>query len=289
MLLLYYNSRPTLVDLISTSMIPKPHIKSTPRPSDPIGVFDSGIGGLSVLRELQRLMPRERFVFFADQKHVPYGAKTAAQLKRYTGNIARFLLARRCKIIVVACNTGTVYAIGHLRRSFPVPFIGTVPAIKPAALMSKTGVVGIMSTPATAVSPALRLLVRTHTNGMRVIRVGCPGLEDLVESGTVSGPIVTEAIRRHLQPLITARADVIVLGCTHYPFLVRTIRRLSGAQTIDSGRAIARRTRSVLADAGLLRTRGVGHSVYFTNDSPEAFSRVASLLLKRKIRAQGLH
>ena len=192
------------MDLISTSMIPKPHIKSTPRPSDPIGVFDSGIGGLSVLRELQRLMPRERFVFFADQKHVPYGAKTAAQLKRYTGNIARFLLARRCKIIVVACNTGTVYAIGHLRRSFPVPFIGTVPAIKPAALMSKTGVVGIMSTPATAVSPALRLLVRTHTNGMRVIRVGCPGLR-------ICGIRNRKRSDRHRgyspspQPLITAR------------------------------------------------------------------------------------
>jgi glutamate racemase len=233
-------------------------------------------------------MPHEQFVFFADQKHVPYGAKTSAQLKRYASDITLFLLAHRCKAIVVACNTGTVYAIEHLRRSFAVPFIGTVPAIKPAALMSRTGVVGIISTPATAVSPALRLLARTHANGTRVIRVGCPGLEDLVESGIVSGPVVTEAVRRHLLPLVAARADVVVLGCTHYPFLVRTIRRLSGARTIDSGRAIAQRTRSVLAGAGLLRSRGRGRSLFFTNGSPREFSRVASLLLKRKIRAQGL-
>lgn len=276
------------MDLISTPMVPKPATKATPRSSDPIGVFDSGIGGLSVLRELCRLMPHERFVFYADQKHVPYGAKTAAQLKRYAGSIARFLLARRCKAIVVACNTGTVYAIGHLRRSFSVPCIGTVPAIKPAILMSKIGVVGIMSTPATAVSPALRLLVQRHANGARVIRIGCPGLEDLVESGTVSGPVVTDAVRNHLKPLIAAKTDVIVLGCTHYPFLVRAIRKISGARTIDSGRAVARRTRSVLTQAGLLRARGIGRCVYFTNGSPQKFSRVASLLLKRKIKAQAV-
>jgi glutamate racemase len=267
-------------------MIPSLSTKSTPRRSDPIGVFDSGIGGLSVLRELQRLMPHERFVFYADQKHVPYGAKSAAQLKRYTTNITRFLLAKRCKIIVVACNTGTVYAIDHLRRTFSVPFVGTVPAIKPAARMSRSGVVGILSTQATAVSPALRALVREHANDTRVLRIGCPGLEDLVEAGEVRGPIVTEALRGHLRPLVAAHADVIVLGCTHYPFLSPIIRRMTGAVITDSGRAIARRTHTLLADANLLRMAGRGTAVFFTNGSPQSFSRVASLLLRRRIRGR---
>lgn len=271
------------MDLISAIMIPKLSPKSIPRPSDPIGVFDSGIGGLSVLRELRRLMPHERFVFFADQKHVPYGGKTAAQLQRYAADITGFLLARRCKTIVVACNTSTVYSIDFLRRSFTVLFVGTVPAIKPAVTMSKNGIVGIISTPATAASPALRQLVREHARTTRVLRVGCPGLEELVESGTVSGAFLTETIQRHLRPLVAAHADVIVLGCTHYPFFAGTIRKLSGARTIDSGRAVAKRTHWVLSKSGLLNTKGSGGAVFFTNGSPASFSRVASSLLKQRI------
>lgn len=249
-------------------------------------MFDSGVGGLSVLRELQRLLPHERFVFFADQRHVPYGGKSARQLRAYTSAITRFLLSQRCKLIVVACNTGTVYAIDHLRRSFAVPFVGTVPAIKPAAARSASKVVAILSTPATAVSPALRALVRAHAAGVRVLRIGCPGLEELVEDGITSGAAVERVIRRRLAPALRAGMDVIVLGCTHYPFLARQIRRLSGARVIDSGRAIARRTRSVLADAGLLRRSGRGGIRYYTNGSAARFSRVAGSLLRRRIRAK---
>jgi len=267
-------------------MVPKISTKSRPRKNDPIGVFDSGIGGLSVLRELQKVLPNERFIFFADQRHVPYGSKTPAQLRRYTSDITRFLLERRCKLIVVACNTGTVYAIDHLRRTFTVPFIGTVPAIKPAAALSTTKVVGILSTPATAASPALKALVRQHAHDARVLRIGCPGLEELVERGIVSGPGTDAALRKHLAPALRAKADVIVLGCTHYPFLRRRIAALSNARVIDSGRAIARRTKNILAQANLLKASSPGSSVYFTNGTAAEFSRVARALLKRAVRAR---
>jgi glutamate racemase len=276
------------VDLLRTSMVPKLSTKSRvarPRPTDPIGVFDSGIGGLSVLRELQRLMPGERFLFVADQRHVPYGGKTAAQLRRYTGAITRFLSARRCKIVVVACNTGTVYAIDHLRRTFDIPFVGTVPAIKPAVALSTTKVVAILSTPATAVSPALRRLVRLHARDARVLRIGCKGLEEMVERGSVSGSKTDDALRAHLAPAVRAGADVIVLGCTHYPFMRRRIGALSGARVIDSGRAIARRTRSLLKASGLLNPATLGSTRYYTNGAPADFSRVASKLLRRNIRS----
>jgi glutamate racemase len=225
-------------------------------------------------------------VFVADQRHVPYGEKTSSQLRRYTSAITRFLLTHRCKAVVVACNTGTVYAIEHLRASFAVPFVGTVPAIKPAAARSRSRVVAILSTPATAASPALKKLVRDHAADVRVLRIGCPGLEELVEHGTVSGDELDRALRNHLKPALRAGADVIVLGCTHYPFFGRRIASLSHATVIDSGRAIARQTARVLAQAGLLRQRGVGNVRWYTNGSPAAFARVASKLLGAPVRAR---
>jgi glutamate racemase len=241
---------------------------------------------LSVLRELQRLLPHERFVFVADQRHVPYGEKTAAELRRYTAAITRFLLSHRCKIVVVACNTGTVYAIKHLRATFPVPFVGTVPAIKPAAARSRSRVVAILSTPATAASPALKRLVRDHAADVRVLCIGCPGLEESVERGIVSGPELDSALRSYLRPARRAGADVVVLGCTHYPFIGRRIAALSNARVIDSGRAIARQTARLLTQAGLLRQHGRGGVLWYTNGSPAAFSRVASTLLRTPVRAR---
>lgn len=265
-------------------MIPKRRIKS----SDPIGVFDSGIGGLSTLSQLRRLLPRERFVFLADQAHVPYGAKTGPQLCALADRITRFLLKHRCKAVVIACNTATCYAIDHLRRRYPLPFIGTVPAIKPACTMSRSGVVGILSTPATARSAALRSLVRRHGNGNRVLRVGCPGLEEQVERGGIDHPRTDELIARYVQPLRTAGADLIVLGCTHYPFLRSRIERISGIRTIDGNRAIARRARDVLAGLDLLSAARRGSLRCFTTGNAPDFDRVASRLLRRPLRASSV-
>lgn len=263
-------------------MIPERRVKS----SDPVGVFDSGVGGLSTLRQLQRLLPRERFVFLADQAHVPYGAKTGPQLCALSVRITRFLLRQRCKAVVIACNTATCYAIGHLRDTFRVPFIGTVPAIKPACALSRTGVVGILSTPATARSAALRTLIRKFSNNTRTLRVGCAGLEELVEIGGIDDPRTTELIRHYVRPLRRARADLIVLGCTHYPFLRSRIEQLSGIRTIDGNTAIARRTRGVLAELDLLSGAGAGDVRFFTTGDATAFAAVASRLLRRPVRAR---
>lgn len=267
-------------------MIPKPSAKSRPRASDPIGIFDSGVGGLSVLRELRRILPRERFVFLADQSHVPYGAKTGAQLESLTSRITRFLLSRRCKLVVVACNTATCYAIDHLRSRFATPFIGTVPAIKPAAATTRTGVIGSISTPATARSPALRKLIREYAKGVKTVVVGCPGLEELVESGVVDDPRATELLKKYLKPIISAGADTVVLGCTHYPFLKPMINRLTSLRTVDSGRAVARRTRVVLDRLGLRSPRRRGADAFYTTGDAREFSSVASALLDRPVRSQ---
>jgi glutamate racemase len=264
-------------------MVSKLSTKSSP--ADPIGVFDSGVGGLSILRRLRRLLPRERFVFLADQAFVPYGMKTPRQLKLRCARIVRFLLKRRCKIIVVACNTATCYAIANLRAQFAVPFVGTVPAVKPACTRSRRGVVGVISTPATAKSAMLAGLVREHGGAATVICRGCPGLEEVVERGGTRGPEVERILKRCLAPAVRARADIIVLGCTHYPFLAPVVRRISGARTIDSGAAIARRTRSLLSRSGELTHRTAGSVRYYTTGSARRFVYTASRLLKTPVTA----
>jgi glutamate racemase len=256
------------------------------RPSDPIGVFDSGVGGLSVLRELRKRMPNERFIFLADQAFVPYGEKTADELIARTSRLARFLLRQRCKAIVVACNTATCYAIGSLRKRFKIPFIGVVPAVKPACEQSRSGVVGVIATPATARSRALRDLVRRFSNGTRVIRKGCPGLEELIEGGGLTGPAVDRILQTRLAPLRAAGADIVVLGCTHYPFLRMRIARIADARTLDSGRAVAERTQDVLRIHALSRPNGPGAVRYFTTGDVRGFVRVASRLLRGHVSAQ---
>jgi glutamate racemase len=261
-------------------------LSNNPSAHGPIGVFDSGVGGLSVLKELERLLPQEQFVFLADQSHVPYGGKTGRQLERLSSRITRFLLEQRCKVIVVACNTATCYAIKYLRSHFSVPFIGTVPAVKPACEATQSGVVAVLSTPATAQSSALQQLVKQYGRGVRVLCVGCPGLEDLVERGGLHNPAVEQLVATYLQPALDAGADHIVLGCTHYPFLKNIFHKLGAPRTIDSGRAIAKRTKAVLAESSLLARRRAAKTSFYTTGPAQAFSRVASELLGRRVRGQ---
>jgi len=151
----------------------------------PIGVFDSGVGGLSVLQHLRKHLPHEEFVFLADQAHVPYGGKNAAQLCSLAGRVTRFLKARKVKMVIVACNTSTCYSIDWLRKHFDIPFVGTVPAVKPACLRSVSKRVAVMSTPATAKSALLKNLIRDFGNDCTVTRIGCAGLEEAVEKGSL--------------------------------------------------------------------------------------------------------
>src|SRR3990170_6618991 len=214
----------------------------------PIGVFDSGVGGLSIWRAMRRLLPEESLIFFADSGHVPYGEKSTDELHDLTGRVARFLLSQDAKIIVVACNTATVHAIGYLRETFPdVPFVGVVPVVKTLARRTRTGTIAVLSTPATAQSEYLAGLISEFAPDKEVINVGCEGLENMVEAGEVRTRQTAALLERHLAPVRTSRADVVGLGCTHYPFLRHRIKHLlgRGVTVYDPSRPVARRVRQL--------------------------------------------
>lgn len=256
----------------------------------PIGIFDSGVGGLSILREIRKLLPRENYIFIADQKNIPYGGKTRSQLCLLTERITRFLIKMGAKIIVIACNTATCYTIEFLRRKFPSNiFVGTVPAIKPAARLSLNKTIVVLSTPATARSFYLKNLIRDNAAGIKVVNIGCPNLENLVEEGRVNSPEIKILVTKYLKKAASFRPDYIVLGCTHFPFLKEVIRGSSPfrANTIDSGRAIARRVKNLLNAVSLENGRKTS-TIYYTTGNPKRFSKVASRLLRAKIKAKRL-
>ena len=253
----------------------------------PIGVFDSGVGGLSVFKELIKLIPKENYIFVADQINVPYGEKTKKELEKITLKICNFLISKNSKIIVVACNTATCYAIEFLRANVKVPIVGTVPAIKPATEKTKTEIIAVMSTPATSKSAHLKKLIKTYAGNIKVVNVGCADLEDVIETGTLNSPKVSQLLLKYTKPIKKAGADVVVLGCTHYPFLKSQIKKIlkEKVMLVDSGKAIAKHTKEVLRQMGVLKDIGGGTDFYTTGD-PNKFSSAASSLLKRHIEAK---
>ena len=257
--------------------------------SQPIGIFDSGVGGLSILKELVRLMPGENYIFVADQINVPYGEKSKKELEKETLKICDFLISKKSKIIVVACNTVTCNVIDNLRAKIKISFVGTVPAVKPAAISSRSGIIGILSTPSTSKSRGLKRLIRTHANNTEVINIGCYDLEDAVEMGNLNSPKITQLLSKYTKPIRAAGADVVVLGCTHYPFLRPQIKKALGSSVklIDSGTAIAKHTKKVLRQADTLNSQGgKGKVDFYTTGNSSRFSRVASSLLKKHVRAK---
>jgi glutamate racemase len=221
--------------------------------SSPIGIFDSGVGGLSVWREIARQLPHEDTVYFADQIHIPYGPRSLQEIRMFSEAIARFLLARGCKLIVVACNTASAAALKYLRATFPdVPFVGMEPAVKPAAETTRTGVVGVLATPATFQGELFASVVERFANGVQLINQVCPGLVEQVEAGRVNTPDTLDMLDRFLLPIRAANADTIVLGCTHYPFVIEAVRQLApGVNVIDPAPAVARQVERVLRERGL--------------------------------------
>lgn len=223
--------------------------------NQPIGMFDSGVGGLSVLAELHALRPTETILYYADNAYCPYGVRPPEEIRDRTVAIARLLVAQGVKAIVVACNTASAVAIEHVRSQVPgVPFIGLEPAVKPGVAMTKSRNIGVLATPRTVTGERLRWLIETHGGEVTVHSVAAAGLVELVEAGILTGPDVDTALGPFLDPMIAAGVDVVVLGCTHYPFLRSAIQAYVGPNVavIDSGTAIARRTQSVLDVAGLL-------------------------------------
>ena len=193
----------------------------------PVGLFDSGVGGLSVYREVRRQLPHENLVYVADQAHVPYGPRPLEEVRRFAEGITRFLLARGAKAIVVACNTASAAALKELRTRFPqTPFIGMEPAVKPAAEHSRSRTIGVIATPATFQGELFASVVDRFAKDVKVMTQTCPGLVDEIEKGTLDGPSVTRILEPALAPLREAGIDSLVLGCTHYPFVVPAIRRI---------------------------------------------------------------
>ncbi|MBU0703044.1 MAG: glutamate racemase [Chloroflexi bacterium] len=251
--------------------------------SEPIGVFDSGVGGLSVWREIARQLSHENTLYLADQAHVPYGSRQLSEVRELSAGITRFLLGRGAKIIVIACNTASAAALHHLRRIFPdVPFVGMEPAVKPAIERTHNGVVGVIATQATFQGELFASLVERYAGDVRVLTQVCPGLVEAVEAGALDTPETESLLREYLTPLVEAGVDQLVLGCTHYPFLRPAIERVVGARltVIDPAPAVARQTARVLAQLGLEAGQdNVGHHTFHTSGDAAAFAALVEQLL----------
>ncbi len=221
----------------------------------PIGLFDSGIGGTSIWREIHNLLPHEDTIYLADSKNAPYGKKSKQEIIDLSAKNVDFLLKQDCKIIVVACNTATTNAIKELRDKYNVPFIGIEPAIKPAANLSSTQTIGILATKGTLNSELFNKQVENYTNVKILEQVGY-GLVELIEGGKIDSEEMRNLLKIYLRPMIKANIDYLVLGCSHYPYLIPEIEKIipKHIRIIDSGQAVAKQTKSVLEKNGLLNT-----------------------------------
>lgn len=212
-----------------------------------LGILDSGVGGLSVLREIRRRMPTSDIHYVGDSAHCPYGTKEPAQIRERVGTIVEYLLGHDISLIVIACNSATIHAVEWLRDSYPVPFVGMEPGVKPAAAQTRSGVIGVLATEASLAGEKFHHLVSEKSNGARVITQPCPRFVELVERGILDGPEVEDAVREYTEHMLGEGADVLVLGCTHYPFLLPTIRQVvpHSVSIIDTGEAVARRVEDI--------------------------------------------
>ncbi|MBN1873810.1 MAG: glutamate racemase [Anaerolineae bacterium] len=252
-----------------------------------IGVFDSGVGGLSVWREITRELPNEDTLYVADQAHLPYGPRPLAEVRQFTEDITHFLLTQGAKLIVVACNTASGAALHYLRETFPeVPFVGMEPALKPAAEHTQTGIIGVIATPGTFQGDLFQQLAVRFANNVKIHIQPCPGLVTAVETGALDTLETRALLRQYLLPMLEANIDHLVLGCTHYPFLSQTIQEIIGPNItlIDPAPAVARQVRRVLAHHKLLvsSTRKPQHRFY-TSGNPEQLATAARALVELNV------
>jgi len=238
---------------------------------NPIGIFDSGIGGTSIWKEIHKTLPKENTIYLADSKNAPYGEKSKDEIVQLSIKNTEFLLNRNCKIIVVACNTATTNAITYLRAHYNVPFIGIEPAIKPAALQTKTGVVGVLATKGTLSSELFHKTANLHASGIKVIEQVGEGLVPLIEAAKIESEEMRELLKKYLTPMLKMQADYLVLGCTHYPYLIPEIRKIlpGNVRILDSGEAVARQTKAVLEQHNLQNTALKKPALQFYSNADE--------------------
>jgi glutamate racemase len=241
-----------------------------------IGIFDSGVGGLSVLRAIRAQMPAARLIYFADSAHVPYGSRPLEEVRGFSLAIADFLAGQGADVIVVACNTASAAALHSLRARLDVPIVGMEPAVKPAVEQSHTGVVAVLATPATFQGALFASVVERFARGVEVIAQVCPGLVEQIEAGELDSPRTEAMLRGWIEPLLARGIDALVLGCTHYPFVRPLIERIcgSGVRVIDPSAAVARQVGRVLE-----ATMGqAGSTVYYTSGDAAKFEATLRIL-----------
>ena len=251
--------------------------------SDPaaIGFFDSGVGGMSVMREVRRLLPAEDFLYYADSAHCPYGVKPPEAIVSRARAICDFFLNKGVKLIVVACNTASVVALDALRENYQLPVIGIEPAVKPAAAATKNGRIGVLATGVTLSGRRFNSLIERFGYGIKVYTMPCPGLVELVEAGKNEGGEVEAVLGCLLAPLLEKEIDTLVLGCTHYPFLIPVLRSLAGPTVciIDTGVAVARQVARLTEQLNLANPWcGQGKELFFTSGDPVEVEPVVRLL-----------
>lgn len=265
---------------------------SIPNLTLPIGVFDSGVGGLSVLRSILAQMPGESFVYVADQAHVPYGPRSLEQVRAFSAGICRYLIDRGAKTVVVACNSASAAALTHLRTVFSeVAFVGMEPAVKPAAEKTRTGVVGVLATPATFQGALFASVVERFAAGVTLLQSTCPGLVECIEAGDLTGVQPRAILRDALEPMLAQSIDTVVLACTHYPFVIPLIQEIvgKGVRVIDPAPAVARQTMRVLDGKGIRgQDSGGGKTEFFTSGDPDQLRMMLAKLLHLEGKVKGL-
>lgn len=251
----------------------------------PVAMLDSGVGGLSILREVRRQLPEEDVLYFADQGHVPYGPRPLQEIRRFAEGITRFFLDRRAKVIVVACNAASAASLRHLRETFPgVPFVGMEPAVKPAAQNTHSGVIGVITTRATYQGELFASVINRFATEVDVVTQVCPDFVRLVEVGDLDTAEVREAAREYLAPLVEAGIDQLVLGCTHFPFLTPVLQEVVGpdVEIVDPSPAVARQVARVMAEHRNAPDHA-GEVTFFTSGDPAVFLALVPRLLGENV------
>ena len=256
-----------------------------------IGVFDSGVGGLSVLREIRSLLPGADLAYVADQAHVPYGSRPPEAVRAFAVGITRFLWEWGARVVVVACNTASAAALSHLRDSFSpaLQIVGMEPAVKPAAEMTRSGVIGVLATPATLQGGPFARLVERYAQGITVLEQTCPGLVERIEGGETEGEGLRSLLADYIFPLLERGADALVLGCTHYPLVLPVIAEVAGrgVRVINPAPAVARQTQRVWQEIGGNAAAGCsGELSVYTSGDPAELERLLPRLLGETVWVQ---
>jgi glutamate racemase len=257
--------------------------------NQPIGIFDSGVGGLGIFKEVAKRLPNENLIYFADSKNIPYGAKSSEEIQQLTARIIDFLISEHnIKMAVVACNTATTSSLDYLRGRFSVPIVGAVPVVKPACEQSKTKKIAILATVATIKSKYHENLIQKFGHGVEVLSIACPGLVELVEQGTLDSPELMAKLNEYLKPVLQASVDVIGLGCTHYPFLIESIRKIVGQNVaiLDSNIPVASQVVRVLGDLPSEQHASQNQKnqhIFYTTKDDKKFKILAEQLLNTTV------